>query len=94
MPRVAEVVHRTLVVLPALDQSLPDELFQPLRQQGPRHARDPPMDVVEPRAASDELPNDQQRPSLIQHLGGLGHRTELPVLAHRRLPPAFVSSIS
>ena len=56
---------------------------QPLAEQGGGHQRDSPLDVVEAAAPGErQLTDDQRRPTLGEHLGGLCEWAELSVALH------------
>ena len=61
-------MHRNIdyAAVPPADHARPDQLAQPLGQQGGRHPRHAAPQVVEALAPGDELADDQQRPPLVE----------------------------
>ena len=69
---------------PALEDALALEVLEPLDEQRPGDARQATGDVVEPRAAEDQLAQDQRRPAIGHDLGAHRDGTELSVARHGR----------
>ena len=70
--------------LHALDHTDFLELAESLRKQGRRHARYSASNVVEVRAAAQQLADDQRRPALAENFGTTSDGTELPITEHVR----------
>ena len=67
---------------PPFEDPLAFEMLEPLDQQRPGDSRQAAGDVVEPRAAQDQLAQDQRSPPIGDDLGAHRHRTELSVARH------------
>ena len=67
---LAAGVGEQVLVAEPLDEPGPLELAQPLGQQAARQPGQPAGQVVEPRRADQHVAQDQQRPSLAQHVEG------------------------
>ena len=76
--RRQDIPHVVAIAAP-VDHARPDQLVQPLGQQGRRHPRDPAAQVVETLTAGDQLADDEQCPPLVEQLHRLGHRAELVI---------------
>jgi len=76
--RSQDVPHVVAVAAP-VHHARPDQLAEPLGQQGGRHPRHPAPQLVETLTARDQLADDQQSPPLVQQLHRLGHRAELVI---------------
>ena len=64
------------------------ELAQPLCEQRRRHARHAAANVVEARAAAQQLPHDQRRPAFAEYFGTARDGTKLSVVDHAMQPRA------
>jgi hypothetical protein len=74
--------------LPALDDALPLQKLKTLREQRGRHQRHATPQIVEARAATDQLAQNQGGPALREDLRRLGDRAELSIAAHAAIIPA------
>src|SRR5438874_1833659 len=74
--QVVLVPLRSFLIANPLEDSFVD---QPAKTLGENLPRDPetPMELVEPTQSQQRIPNDQQRPSLTDHLKGACDRTVL-----------------
>jgi hypothetical protein len=68
--------------LPALDHPFLLQELQALREQRRRHQRHAEAQIIETRAATDQLAQNQRRPTLRKDLRRLGDRAELAIAAH------------
>src|ERR1700730_10862711 len=77
--RVGQHVPDIGAVRMPLDEARPHQLLQTLRQQSGVHTGYSASELVEARAARNELADDKHRPALVEQLHRLGHWTELVV---------------